>query len=211
MEAEEEKTYWETLKSQYRGVKGIFGRYWHDYGRLKKLITSPYLHISIILTALMFPFWLYKHWWDTALSVLPNVLGFTLAGFTIWLGFGDERFQNIILKRKNKTSPFMGVSAGFAHFIVIQILAILSALWAEATNFSLPESYNLPTYVYLLSPIGHFIGFFLFIYALMTALAATMGVFRTASWYEKIQNTPTPPASGQGQPNPANTDNSGAE
>jgi len=86
---------------------------------------------------------------------------------------------------KNGKSAFMGVSAAFAHFIVIQMVALLCAIWARVTDFPLPDGHWLILYMYWLAPIGHFIGFLLFIYALMTALAATMGIFRVASWYER--------------------------
>lgn len=79
----------------------------------------------------------------------------------------------------------MGVSAGFAHFVIVQILALISALWAKAMDFVLPEGYWLKPCVGYFAPLGEFIGFLLFIYALMSALAATLGVLRAASWYDR--------------------------
>jgi hypothetical protein len=177
---------WEGIKKSYAGVGGIFARYWRAYGGSRALFSSPYLHGSVLLAGAMYPFWLRESWWETALSTLPNVLGFTLAGFTIWLGFGDEKFRALISRAKpDKESPFMGVSAGFAHFVVVQILALMAALWAKAMNFPLPNDFWLHEYIRFLVPPGQYLGFLLFIYALMSALAATLGVLRAASWYDQ--------------------------
>ncbi len=170
----------------YAGVGKIFARYWCAYGGSRALFSSPYLHVSILLAGLMYPFWLGCDWWETALSTLPNLLGFTLAGFTIWLGFGDEKFRTLISRAKpNRPSPFMGVSAGFAHFVVVQILALIAALWAKAMDFPLPSECWLHEYIHLIAIPGQYIGFLLFIYALLSALAATLGVFRAAFWYDQ--------------------------
>lgn len=177
---------WQGIKNSYAGVGSIFSRYWRAYGGSRALLSSPYLLVSILLAGAMYPFWLRESWWDTALSTLPNVLGFTLAGFTIWLGFGDEKYRTLISRAKpDRESPFMGVSAGFAHFVVVQILALLAALWAKAMNFPLPSDCWLHGHVRLIAIPGQYIGFLLFIYALMSALAATLGVLRAASWYDK--------------------------
>lgn len=132
-------------------------------------------------------YWLSEPWWETALSVLPNVLGFTLAGFTIWLGFGDESFRRRLSeapKAAGQASAFMGVSASFVHFVVVQICALLSAVWAKGMNFPLTQGHWLRPSMDWLAPLGHGIGFLLFVYALTAALAATLGVFRAASWYD---------------------------
>ena len=174
------------LQKSYSGVGSILGRYWRSYGGAQALLVSPYLHISLVLSLAMFPFWLSEPWWETALSTLPNVLGFTLAGFTIWLGFGDEKFRVRISKAKpDKASAFMGVGAAFAHFVVVQLLALIGALWAKAMDFPLPNELGLSALFRFFVHLGHFLGFALFVYALMSALAATLGVFRAASWYDR--------------------------
>lgn len=140
----------------------------------------------------MYPFWSKVSddpWWGTALSTLPNLLGFTLAGFTIWLGFGDEKFKELISgSTPEKTSVFMGVSAAFAHFVIIQIIALIFALWAKAMAFDLPEHCWLKSYIRPIALAGHAIGFLAFLYAIMSALAATLGVLRTASWLDQLKS-----------------------
>ena len=148
---------WDGVKKSYAGVGGIFARYWRAYGGSRALFSSPYLHVSVLLAGAMYPFWLREAWWDTALSTLPNVLGFTLAGFTIWLGFGDEKFRTLISRAKpDRESPFMGVSAGFAHFVVVQILALMAAsksTRSERTTLSVAKA-RTPTFAIPLDACG---------------------------------------------------------
>jgi hypothetical protein len=183
---------WESLRKSYSGVGNVLARYWIAYGGIRALLVSPYLHASLILTLIMAPYWLHQGWWEIPLSVLPNVLGFTLAGFTIWLGFGDEAFrQRMAAPPKNNggTSAFLGISAGFAHFVIVQIMALIAAVLAKAMDFPLPNEHWLVPIMRWLAPLGWGIGFLLFLYAILAALAATLGVFRAASWYGQPPKT----------------------
>lgn len=177
---------WKATTNSYKSVAEILHRYWDVYGGVRALFSSPYFHFSVLLTLALSGYWSHEPWWESALGVLPNVLGFTLAGFTIWLGFGDEKFQARLSKAKTDSgySAYMGVNAGFAHFVIVQLAAILVGLTAKGLN-CVPPPLAIAELVQLLAPIGHGIGFLLFVYALMTALAAALGVFRAASWYDK--------------------------
>lgn len=141
-------------------------------------------------------------WWDVSISILPNIIGFALGGYAIWLGFGDEKFSQMISARKDDscTSPYLEVSATFAHFIVIQITGLVIALLAKATNFYLlPDSWigmalqqtGLPVDFFKQgAAVGYGLGFLLLSYALMTALAATLAIFRVASWFDQYKSKP---------------------
>lgn len=176
----------ETVKATYGDVGDVIKRYWNTYGALKALVSSPYLHASCLIALMLFPLWTNQSWWDLPLSILPNILGFTLAGFTIWLGFGNDSFRALISKSKpNGASPYMGVSAGFAHFVIVQLLALLAALFAKASHsVAFPIDAD-DAYLNVAIASGDFLGFLLFIYALLSALAATLGVFRAASWADR--------------------------
>jgi len=177
----------ESIKPIYDDVWDVIKRYWRTYGALKALLLSPYLHASFFIALILFPLWVNQSWWDLPLTILPNILGFTLAGFTIWLGFGNDSFRSLISQSKpNGASPYMGVSAGFAHFVIVQLLALLAALFAKAAHSVAFSIVNVED-VYLAVAIasGDFLGFLLFIYALLSALAATLGVFRAASWADR--------------------------
>src|SRR3989338_3388099 len=194
------------IKKAYIGVFDIIGRYWRDYGSWSALVFSPFFHIAILFTIFLSHFWLEEAWWDVALSVLPNIIGFALGGYAIWLGFGDEQFRRLISEREDndETSPYLQVSAAFAHFIIVQLVALCSALIAKATNFPLTADHWISNFLrsqdvtasYMhesIAPIFYGIGFLLFVYALMTAVAATLAVLRVASWFDKYRNPPSSP------------------
>lgn len=190
------------LIQSYSGVFSIFRRYWDLYGSFESLLYSPYFHISILITFFLYPYWSENPWWEMPIGILPNMIGFALGGYAILLSFGDEKFLQFIAEKDEYSdrSVFLVVSATFAHFIVVQITALIVALIAKSTNVD----YSKFTWVSeLFSWIGampegaiHFIsivfygfGFLIFIYAIMTGLAATFAIFRFSSWFELHSNS----------------------
>ena len=176
--------------SLYSGVFGIFKKYWNIYGGWKDLLRSPYLHFAIVLSVFTYGFWSKPEWWDQVISVTPNLLGFTLGGFAIFLGFGDEDFKAILADESDspgEPSLFASLCATFVHFILIQILAITYAFVAKSTWFYYPWPEPVQEIIPILNIIGGGIGYGMFLYAITSMLAATMHMFRIALWYEKYQ------------------------
>lgn len=183
-------------KSQYTGIKKLFLRYWKAYGGLSAILGSPYMHISFLVTVFSFGTWLNDDWVDTPISVLPNIIGFSLGGYAIWLALGDDKFRASISGKTNNggESPFIAVNATFVHFIVLQILALVIALVGKSQpinnsplfiqRFLLELAPWLHDVSIVISCVGSFVGYFIFIYALFSALAATMAIFRIAGWLE---------------------------
>lgn len=187
------------LSSAYGGVAEIVHRYWKNYGGFRAVCMSPYFHVAVLITFFLPPYWLKEQWWTVSLSVLPNIIGFALGGYAIWLGFGDEKFRKLISEQDDDApSPYMEVSATFAHFIVVQICALLLALIAAGLSQHVAEYWwgrmlvtvgISPTiFSTILAPVGHAIGFFFLVYGLFVALAATLAVFRVASWFDVFRN-----------------------
>jgi hypothetical protein len=174
--------------AMYSGVRKIFRVYWVAYGGLKAMLRSPYLHLAGVLLLLTFNTWTSPQWWETSIAVLPNLLGFTLGGFAIFIGFGDERFRAMLAdpdtESENRPSIYVSLCATFVHFILVQFLALAAALlakswwfyaaWMDAVRPALP---------YLNGAAGA-IGYFIFLYALTSVVAATMHVLRIATMYE---------------------------
>jgi hypothetical protein len=189
------------LVSSYGGALLIVRRYWRFYGGWKALFASPFFHIALILTLTLSHYWMHEAWWDVTISVLPNIIGFALGGYAIWLGFGDEKFRNLISEQDDplEASPYLQVSATFAHFIVVQIVGLVVALIAKATNFDLCDDNWIGVILIGLglpidffkhgAPLMYGLGFLLFAYALMTALAATFAIFRVAFWFDEYRNS----------------------
>jgi hypothetical protein len=172
------KTLYAKLVEQYQGLFDSIKLYWKAYGGFCSLITSPYLHISIIISVVAGPLWLCTKdstWYQISLSALPNLLGFTLGGYAILLAFGDDKFrENISVKESDETTLFMTVNGAFIHFIVVQTLAIIAAVIGSSWNFK--------------NGIFAWLGFTLFIYSILTAVAAAMAVLEMADLFEIVSN-----------------------
>ncbi len=179
----------------YIGVSSILKKYWAIYGGLTSLLSSPYVHLSILITAITFHYWHNHAWWVQAISILPNLLGFTLGGFAVFLGFGSDKFKELISGETatgKGSSPYLSISVTFLHFVLIQLIALLWAVIASAVHFN-PPSWLGCFINYILSqlePIANALGYFLFIYSLTSAVAAALAVFRMASIFDAyVTNT----------------------
>lgn len=161
-------------KTSYQGTNKIIKRYWERYGGCWALITSPYFHASILVSLVSANAWINEGWQEIVINVMPNLLGFSLGGYAIFLAFTDHKFLSILKKDGNDDSPYMVVNASFAHFIVVQVLALLYALVSSSLVWA---------HVYILSEILSFVGYTIFIYSLFSALASVFALLRLASWY----------------------------
>ena len=175
----------------YKGVFDIYSRYWHAYGGWKALRQSPYLHLAALLLLATYATWSQKDWWDQVIAVIPNLLGFTLGGFAMFLGFGDEKFRALLAEpdEDNPEQPSLYVSlcSTFVHFIVIQLSALICALLAKSWWFVLPWPPQVTQILPALNWIGGAIGYGFFLYAVTSVLTGTLHVFRIATWYEQHQ------------------------
>jgi hypothetical protein len=179
----------------YSGVFDIFRRYWLTYGGWVALIRSPYFHAAVVLTAVTAHTWSRCDWWNQVFGILPNLLGFTIGGFTLFLAIGSDRFRAMLSERDDDEPASMmeSISASYVHFIVVQTLAIICALVASATYFPTPSflmhwigRVGLPaeTTISVIRLIGWGVSYLLFLYALALVVAACMVIFRTARWSE---------------------------
>ncbi len=158
---------------------------WKISGRWKGTFKSFDFALAFIVCALSYHFWWYGRWWDQVISVIPNVLGFTLGGFAIFLGFGSESFKKMLAEGENvDASPYISVSASFLNFTIFQITALLIAFVANATHFDTPVLL-LPykSMIHWFDIGGSALGYFVFLYSLILALRAALRIFRLSRWY----------------------------
>lgn len=164
----------------------IFNRYWKAYGRGKALLSSLYLHIAVVLLLVTSHYWLFEKWWEQPLAVIPNLLGFSLGGFAVFVGLSDEGFRAWLSTTANRqqTSAFLSVSSTFVHFIVVQTASLLLAILAKSLDFKYEWPDSLATVVCLGTVFFSGLGYLTFLYAITSMLAATMSLFRVVSWYQ---------------------------
>ena len=176
----------------------IFKMYWKAYGGFRAFWASYYFFIPLLITALSANHWINnKEWMTDPLTILPSLLGFTLAGYAMWLSVGNEKLKIILSskidKNKNNYSVFMQINASFIHFVVFQLIALIFIYFLKynsivtiinkITNYYvLYESTN--TVLNLLSNAFNFFGFFLFIYSIFSMLATVFGIFRISFWID---------------------------
>ncbi|USD33957.1 MULTISPECIES: hypothetical protein [unclassified Vibrio] len=172
----------------------MFKKYWSSYGGFKAIFTSGYFYASVLLAAVLYPHWSKVGWWDSVLSIMPNLLGFTLGGFAMWVAIGDEHFKATIAgtSEDEDASPFMEVNATFAHFIFLQIVSILLALINKAYEITLPYDHILVTLwggnLNTATLVFYYFSYFVFIYALVSALASVIALFTVSYWYDDYQS-----------------------
>lgn len=181
---------------EYHDLFEILGRYWRAYGGTSELLRSPYFHLAVVLTAICSGYWMSSPWADIAVSVLPNLLGFGVTGYAIWIGWGDEKLREVLidLEEDGKGSFYVQISAIFAHFGLVQVLALLMSFLCKALDYELSPKSGLahvlswigqpPYFFSYLKPAASALGFFLFLYAILTALETTMALFRLATWLQ---------------------------
>lgn len=169
-------SFWENLFNPWKGVFRSFALYWRAYGGWSSFFKSPYLHIAIFISAITYPVWLCSSkesvWFDITLSILPNLLGFTLGGYAILLAFGDEKFRRLISvnDKEGEISPFMVINGTFVHFIMVQSFAILLSIVGNAWSIK--------------TGVMAWLGFTFFLYSIMTGIAAALAILNIASWFE---------------------------
>lgn len=188
-----------TLKSEYADLFGDLRSYIAVYGGWRKIAYSPYTHAALIVTILCWSKWHGENWTATPLAVLPALLGFTLAAYALFLGFGDESFRKFLANvgtpepggADTQESILMGVSAIFMHFVVVQVFALICVIVGEANPFAslgwsnaivhILERLHIPHGAPHL--VGAFVGLFAFNLSIFMAFAAAIDIYHATGWY----------------------------
>lgn len=132
------------------------------------------------------------------MSILPSLLGFTLGGYALLVGFLGEHLRKAIAgpseqpDGSHKESPFIEVNATFVHFVLVQVVALIFAHVAKAWH---GEHSLVPAVADMLHVPVSFIsaivvalwgfGYLLYCYAMTLFVAAVMAVFRVGTWIDK--------------------------
>ncbi|MEC4091868.1 hypothetical protein [Pseudoalteromonas rubra] len=171
-------------------AENILKRYWTNYGGFKKLFKSAYFWSAWILCLILWPSWSQYGWWEGVLAYVPNLLGFSLGGFALWMAIGDDEFRAFLAERDEdddgEPTIFCDVNTVFVHFLVLQVLAIALALINKAyAGFYL---YHLIPWCKELVLGIWFISYFFFTYSITATLAAVFSLYRVTNWYEMFTN-----------------------
>lgn len=128
-------------ESQKVSAKKAFATYVAEYGGWQALCSSPFFHAAILISVILFPTWGDRWAAATALSVVPAMLGFSIAAFTFSLGIGTDRFKLMMgLRLGNPERSIVGtISTAFVHFVLVQTVALVVGILCNAhwTSFVL--------------------------------------------------------------------------
>ncbi len=165
---------------QWRNQLKTIKHYWNVYGGWWALLRSPYLQTACVLTAICI--W----WWpetkngyvgnasDIAISVLPNLLGFTVGALAIVLAFSSANIFKTIAESGNPRSFFITLTANLVHFISVQILALICGIMAKMLGLRILDMLAL----------------LLLIYAVLVVFSAAIQLFETALIYNMKASLP---------------------
>ncbi len=157
--------------------------YTDGYGGFSKIFSSFYFIFSIFLTIFMCGEWINNcSWIDNVKTIIPALLGFSLAAYTLLSTFGEDDFRRLISqRRKNQTTEtlYMQANAAFVHFIIIQLLSLFLALIGK-TVINIMPTYG----IMIFSGISTLI----FAYALLLCLATIINIYRIARVYQAYNN-----------------------
>jgi hypothetical protein len=156
--------------SRARAKSKVVTKYWSVYGGWSALFRSPFLWIAIAFSLITAPAWLevddkgIRVWSQLPLSIIPNILGFSMGGMAIMLSFTGSKVFKHITQDGQDDSYFLKVVAAFFHFITVQTLALFFGLFCRIYSFV----------------AFSFIGYVVMCYALLIALATASQLFNTA-------------------------------
>lgn len=151
-----------------------------------KILRSIYFWAALGITAVCWSLWLDAPWWELSLAVLPSMLGFSLAGFAMVPAFGNDAFRTLLssAKTKNGHSAFKGYAAIFVLYLGAQVAGLILAILAKA---DLGVYARAGEGLRLVIASCHFVGFFLVVYGILMALAATLAIYRMARIADELQ------------------------
>lgn len=160
--------------------------YWRIYGGWKSLFTSAYFYAALILSVSGYGIWSESGWWELPQSILPNMLGFSLAGYAIFLSFGSESFRQFLSRvQAESSSAFVSLTTTFMHFVVLQVGALLVALFCGfLAKIYVPECVPLSSLLPLIQKGGWFLGFTFFCYSITTTLASVVAIYRVVRLFD---------------------------
>ncbi len=191
----------ETIKTQYKNLLDKLNKYWRIHGGFKQLLFSPYFHIALVGAFIITCFGDGSSfdWQQITLQIIPNLLGFTLAGFAILLSFGDREFLSLLFKdisinQEVKDEPysyFDKFSTAFLHFILMQGLVLLLALITQSIHCN---SNGLANFL-------NFFGILLLLYAVSLSIATALAIYQTMNLFKTFISKQTPPQTTEQQEN----------
>ncbi len=180
---------------QYKSAFNSMKKYVNIYGGTKSILFSPYFLISILITAACRSMYFKPGWWELPKMILPSMIGFSIASFSLWISMLSSGLQKIFSRTPRTIQVASSINSTFFHFIFIQILALIFAIAAESYPIATFAKFHpniipiwIKPYLYIqwhnITVAFYFISFWLFIYALTLCMASIIALFEIAQIWQ---------------------------
>lgn len=168
--------------------KSAWYRYWIAYGGCEALLYSRFFIVSCVLTVITFPFWRQASWWDLPLSIMPNLLGFSLGGLAILIGvIQPETMADLAAKDEDTSVTTMSkFTATFTHFVLVQATCLFLAFLCKATYWESSVEQASPDWFWNLHLVAWGFSWLVFVYALTLTFATSIEVFRFSEILQEL-------------------------
>lgn len=176
--------------------------YWSEYGGIRELASSPFVHFSALCTFLYWTGSINLNWRNLALQALPTILGFSIAAYAITFSLMGSALHRALSSKIDKTRgiPLISiVNSTFFHVVICQVISLLFAILSEGSLF--PQLWRMSPLKTEISTkmvdfsksFGDLFGFFFTIYSVVLLLSVSLAMFRLgrmAPRHENCQATP---------------------
>lgn len=102
------------------------------------MFSSGYFRLSVVIAAVMWRQFKTGEWADYAVSIVPTVLGLTLAGATILTAIGGDAFRErlaMLEGSEGQEAPILELLWSFIVAMMVQLIALVVALIFKAKPF----------------------------------------------------------------------------
>lgn len=180
--------------SQHKAVAKELSQVWGSYGRLRALLASPFFHVSVVISVMSSGAWLTRDWWTTGMSVVPALLGFSVATFAVFVAIGDDKFRTVLASGGHgKVRALVDIYSSFLMLIGVQVIGLLLSLIASSrplTSLLMLAGIELGELtdpvrdmLRLVAGAFRFIGWLFVIYSVIAVIPMSLSVYRMAKLY----------------------------
>ena len=153
-----------------------------DYGGWAAVLKSGYLRLAAVASLFLWPLFTKGEWADKAISIIPTLLGLTLAAAAILTTVGSDTFRErlgLVGAQRNEAAPIIRLLSNFSVALVVQTAALLYAVILSARPF--PTKWlvarGAPDEVFWwINFVLGYIGSVLLIYSILLILGAAFSV-----------------------------------
>lgn len=163
--------------------KGNFNTLWKIINLNKRLLKSIQIRISILVAVLLFALSIYNNinileminsLSGRIISLIPNILGFNLGGYVLFVGFNNETILKQISDNDDEGYSFyQHMSSIFAWSILVQAITLVIAFFISIIiDFNINSNCGV-----CINKIVIFLLFFLSVYSILLIVRIILNVF----------------------------------